>query len=64
MDAALVQHLKSKQKREERNSKQYKFAVAQDSKEGKDLIKKLLINVWVPWQCDLENITPLEYKTN
>lgn len=45
MDAALVQHLKSKQKREERNGKQHKFAVAQDSKEGKDLIKKLLINV-------------------
>lgn len=45
MDAALVQHLKSKQKREERNSKQYKFAVAQDSKEGKDLIKKQLKNV-------------------
>lgn len=43
MDAALVQHLKSKQKREERSNKQYNFAVAQDSKEGKDLIKKLLI---------------------
>jgi hypothetical protein len=45
MDAALVQHLKSKQKREKRNSKQHKFAIAQDSKEGKDLIKKLLMNV-------------------
>jgi hypothetical protein len=45
MDAALVQHLKSKQKREERSNKQYNFAVAQDSKEGKDLIKKLLINI-------------------
>ena len=45
MDAALVQHLKSKQKREDRNSKQHKFAIAQDSREGKDLIKKLLINV-------------------
>ena len=57
MDAALLQYLKSKQKREERSNKQYNFAVAQDSKEGKDLIKKLVNNVWICWQCDLKYIT-------
>lgn len=40
MDAALVQYLKSKQQKDNRSKKQYKFAVAQDSKEGMTYVVK------------------------
>jgi hypothetical protein len=45
MEAALAQHLKSKQKKEERSNKQHNFAIAQDSKEAKDSIKQQSVTV-------------------
>lgn len=53
MDAALARHLKSKKKTDERNNKQHKFAVAQDSKEAKDFVKNRFIK-----KAGLININP------
>jgi hypothetical protein len=40
MELALLHYLKSKQQKDNRSKKQYKFAVAQDSKEGKAYLTK------------------------
>ena len=44
MDHAFVTYLKAAQKKEQRSVKQYKFAVEQTAKEGRELKESALVN--------------------